>query len=336
MLLAVFGLEGHSAATYAALATAYALAVGGRPATLVRVAGPSHGLLRLPTSPDGALRIVELPAAVGAGLDGLLAGFGRGDRDLILDLPLAWAADPDLSAAADLAVLAVGPGRLDERLVASALGRMPVDGDARPLWLLGCGRSGGEPGARRFKRTMRALLEREGPGIACRYLPVALPEPSRSEVEAVTDGSPHASTLAHGILLLAAVEVASSDPHAPGIDHHAFAEALGLGEPTAVTADQRRLCERLRDLADDLEALEREGPQPEDLAGAPLMEGWAFEAGRTRVITGVSHGHPNIPAGREVRTSDVFATDGRTWARTLSRWYRLGRPAVPMPGSGLQ
>lgn len=103
-----------------------------------------------------------------------------------------------------------------------------------------------------------------------------------------------------------------------------------------VTPDERRLCDRLRDLADALEALEQGGPAPEEMARAPLMESWSFLSGRTRVLAGVSFGHPTIASGRPTLTSDVFATDGRTWARTLSRLYRLGTPAEATPAAGLQ
>jgi hypothetical protein len=358
MLYAFYGLDGRSAATHAALVAAYALVAAARPATMLRIAGPTHGLARIPETMPEALRIVERSAAgvdaAGASfIEDFIAEAGAENRDVVIDLPLSWLAERKIRDKADLAIVTVGPSSLDERLAASAIGRflqapaddaMPGDnvaggqspGPSAPLWLLGCGRSGGGPEAARFERAMGPLL---GPGTLdreVRFLPVTLPVPTRSEAGAVAEGSPLAPTLRQGILLLAAVEAAADDPFVPNLDREAFARALGLGSPTLVTADERRLSERLRDLADGLEALERGGPAPEELAQAPLMEAWSFRAGRTHVITGVSFGHPTIPSGRRTLTSDVFATDGRTWARTLSRLYRLGTPAEAAAAAGLQ
>jgi hypothetical protein len=165
---------------------------------------------------------------------------------------------------------------------------------------------------------------------------VALPAPTRSETHAVAAGHPLAGTVRQGMLLLAAIEVAAQDPFVASLDSGRFARALGLDPEMPVTPDERRLCDRLRDLADALEALEQGGPAPEEMARAPLMESWSFLSGRTRVIAGVSFGHPTIASGRPTLTSDVFATDGRTWARTLSRLYRLGTPAEATPAAGLQ
>lgn len=342
MLLTFHGLDGRSAATQAALTAAFALALSGRPTTLLRVATATQGLTRIQgTMPEGVTLVErttngdELSAD---DLDDALADGEGAAGDIVLDLPLDRVRDEIVTTLADLSILVVGPSRFDERLAASALGRLPPGDPARPIWLLGCGRSGGEPDARRFERSMRSLLGREPDPTSprCSFLPVTLPAPSRSEADALADGCPQPTTLRQGILLLAAAEVAASNPHAAELDHDAFVEALGFGERTLVSADQRRLSERLRDLADDLETLEEEGPRPEDLVDAPMMQAWSFRTGRTRVIAGHVVGHPTIPSGRAALTSDVFATDGKTYARTLSRMYRLGTPEISMRPVGLQ
>lgn len=336
------GLDGRAAATHAALTMGFALAISGRPAIVVRIAGPNDGVAQLPrTMPEG-LRFVEGTVSDGGfsldELDDMLGDVDPQACDVILDLPLNLVVDPDLSALADLSILVVGPGALDERLAASALKRLPTESLRQPLWLLGCGRSGGGPAARRFERSMRSPLECAGgnPSPRPSFLPVTLAAPSRSEADALADGCPQPTTVRQGLLLLAAVEVAASNPHAVDLDQDAFVEALGLGERTLVAADQRRLSERLRDLADDLETLEDGGPAPEELDDAPSMRGWSFQAGRTRVIAGHVFDHPTIPSGRAALTSGVYATDGKTWARTLSRFYRLDTPAVAMSRAGLQ
>ncbi|WP_374940423.1 DUF6634 family protein [Mesorhizobium sp. INR15] len=46
-------------------------------------------------------------------------------------------------------------------------------------------------------------------------------------------------------------------------------------------------------------------------------------------MAGLSTGHPRLVGeGRLIGTSDLWAlSEDRAWGRTLSRWYRLGRPA---------
>ncbi|AWN42583.1 hypothetical protein [Methylobacterium durans] len=359
MLYAFYGLDGRSAATHAALLAAFALAAAARPATMLRIAGSTHGLARIPETMPEALRIVEWPAAGSDAPDAalvetLIAEAAAEDRDIVLDLPLAWLARRDIRERADLAVVAVGPNPLDERLAASAIARLlhdrvgsgaeeahPVAGERTPerqapVWFLGCGRSGGGPDTVRFEGAMRPLLDRGAPADGFRFLPVALPVPTRAEAAAIAAGQPLARTLRQGILLLAAVEAAAGDPFAACLDSESFARSLGLGSPTLITADERRLSERLRDLADGLEALELGGPTLEELVQAPLMEAWSFQPAQTSVIAGVSFGHPTIPSGRRTLTTAVFATDGRTFARTLSRLYRLGTPAETAAGAALQ
>lgn len=68
-------------------------------------------------------------------------------------------------------------------------------------------------------------------------------------------------------------------------------------------------------------------PGAPELAEAPILEfveavpDGPFVSFRGRVF-----GHPKIPNGRRALTSVVVGYDGRRgrWARTISRWYRLG------------
>jgi len=95
----------------------------------------------------------------------------------------------------------------------------------------------------------------------------------------------------------------------------------------AAGADTRTHADRLRDLADDMEAVEAGfGPAESDLAGAPVLDGWSQDVIATPILKGRVSGHPDIPEGRRVRTSEVYLTDRLTWARTLSRWYVLRTP----------
>jgi hypothetical protein len=88
------------------------------------------------------------------------------------------------------------------------------------------------------------------------------------------------------------------------------------------------LARRLRALADDCERLELRCPVSSTLlAKAPLLEDWTPTVTPLGVhLVGRVNGHP-LQGDRKIATSPVwFADPDGTWARTLSRYYRLGRP----------
>ena len=100
----------------------------------------------------------------------------------------------------------------------------------------------------------------------------------------------------------------------------------------ASSQDGRQHRERLRAMVVDLERLNAGWlPNLADLASAPLLSPWRLEwtdrAGLPWLV-GSSKGHPYLSDGRTVATSYVVALDGWTglWARTISRFYKLGRP----------
>lgn len=87
------------------------------------------------------------------------------------------------------------------------------------------------------------------------------------------------------------------------------------------------LLRKLEDAGADLERIEKgEAPTPDELARAPRLEFWCVvEDGPFRVLQGVVSGHPHIRDGALVATSPlVVLAENRCWARTLSRFYRLG------------
>jgi hypothetical protein len=86
---------------------------------------------------------------------------------------------------------------------------------------------------------------------------------------------------------------------------------------------------RLRSLTDDLDRLRSgHGPTADELAAAPLLDLWQPAAKADPCLVGASSGHPLLPGdGRLIHTSALWAFDREAgWARTLSRWYRLGTP----------
>ena len=102
-------------------------------------------------------------------------------------------------------------------------------------------------------------------------------------------------------------------------------------DPNNAGRDERfdRELIRLRALVDDMEKI-RSGALPERLAGeAPILDRWVLTYRPEVCLAGLSTGHPKLTgAARRVLTSDLWLmSKDRRWARTLSRWYRLDRPA---------
>jgi hypothetical protein len=85
----------------------------------------------------------------------------------------------------------------------------------------------------------------------------------------------------------------------------------------------------LKALADAARHTAGEEPDAEVLAAAPLLEGWIITCiSESRfVLEGVVTGHPRLTDGHLISTSYIVAiAHDDTWARTVSRYYRLGTP----------
>ena len=103
-----------------------------------------------------------------------------------------------------------------------------------------------------------------------------------------------------------------------------FNEGRGAGEQLAAETA------RIGALLSDMERI-LEGVLPETLVNEepPLLDRWLLGNVLTPALVGLSTGHPALPGtNRPIATSQVFLMSAdMSWARTLSRWYRLGRPA---------
>jgi hypothetical protein len=89
------------------------------------------------------------------------------------------------------------------------------------------------------------------------------------------------------------------------------------------------LADRLRSLARDLERI-RDGsaPTPAELAQAPLVDRWrALVTPHGLRLRGVVSDHRRLGGGATALISQLWAADSNgRWVRTLSRFYRLGKP----------
>ncbi len=84
---------------------------------------------------------------------------------------------------------------------------------------------------------------------------------------------------------------------------------------------------RLESLIADLRRLRRlDLPTAEQPEGAPIIDDYELGARLDRCLTGMVWGHPRL-GNRPAVTTGLWAWAPELgWARTLSRYYRLGRP----------
>jgi hypothetical protein len=91
--------------------------------------------------------------------------------------------------------------------------------------------------------------------------------------------------------------------------------------------------DRLELLISDLQNLQRGiFPAPTRLACAPLIDRFIIGVRTDPCLIGEIHGHPHLRSPHGVTSSLWLYAPELGWARTLSRFYRLGRPA----GAGSQ
>ncbi|HEV7416378.1 MAG TPA: DUF6634 family protein [Tianweitania sediminis] len=87
-----------------------------------------------------------------------------------------------------------------------------------------------------------------------------------------------------------------------------------------------RQLQRLLSLASDMQQIGQGVPVTDLAADAPTLEDWRVAHRPVYCLEGLSSGHPKLTGvNRPIVTSDLWlmSSDGQ-WARTLSRWYRLG------------
>lgn len=86
---------------------------------------------------------------------------------------------------------------------------------------------------------------------------------------------------------------------------------------------------RIRALAADMERIGQGTPVEELVGGpSPLLDQWSISERPAGCLVGLASGHPLLAGeDRPIMTSDLWLVSADLkWARTLSRWYRLGKP----------
>lgn len=83
---------------------------------------------------------------------------------------------------------------------------------------------------------------------------------------------------------------------------------------------------KLRKLADDLERLSAgHTPTDADLANAARVNAYEITARPVPVLYGLNEGHPNLVSDTPQSTQLWVLNQQEGWARTYSRYYRLGQ-----------
>ncbi len=95
--------------------------------------------------------------------------------------------------------------------------------------------------------------------------------------------------------------------------------------PNSIDGDPEAVLDRLERLLHDVQALAAgHRPGAAELRGAPILESFRISTRDVPCLVGQGTDHPLLGNGPVV-TSEVWAiAHDLTWARTLSRWYRLG------------
>lgn len=90
--------------------------------------------------------------------------------------------------------------------------------------------------------------------------------------------------------------------------------------------DLTRQIARLRQLVEDLELVDAMMPPHLTLLSAPVLEDLAHGVRPLPCLEGRVCGHPDLPDGEVITTSEVYGyldVGDQRLVRTLSRWYRL-------------
>lgn len=91
------------------------------------------------------------------------------------------------------------------------------------------------------------------------------------------------------------------------------------GDPIATAEQLEALAADLRRLAGG------RYPDVQGRPGTPLMLKWGIGQRANSCLDGIVYGHPLLPDGARMISSEVYAIDrARGWARTASRFYEIG------------
>jgi hypothetical protein len=250
---------------------------------------------------------------------------------LVIDLP---SLAPDEAAAVlptlDLALVPVHPDPADlvaARSLLEVLNALPAAKSGPPRWVVHLDEIQSLRGP--LSLIDQLVVGWPSGSLPPMVLPWTLPRLIRAELRQLASGARVSDTLASAcrILALAVQRVASA-----GLDDMLLPKAFEDNLPETLKSrfrgEDRSLAEKLAGLAADVAAIRSgEGPRPSDLLGTPVLDNWSLEPFRAHLLAGTVRGHPRLGDSPVRTTMAVLVDENEGWARTLSRYYRLGRKA---------
>lgn len=100
---------------------------------------------------------------------------------------------------------------------------------------------------------------------------------------------------------------------------------MSSSSPAPQIATPEEVIAAYRQLANDLERVSLYGPGA--IGSTVTICDWVIAKRAVPILVGSVAGHPQIKAGNTAATTEiVFWDEHLRLARTVNRWYRLGRP----------
>jgi len=124
-------------------------------------------------------------------------------------------------------------------------------------------------------------------------------------------------------------------PRIGGASARVLAESLETTMAARITGyNINSLYRELENLTDDLRGLNQDKPPSEqELRSCPLLDQWSFGFLPAPCLVGKVYQHPALGTLTNIHTSELILIDPeRRWARTWSRFYRLGNQQLTEAG----
>jgi hypothetical protein len=334
--IGLLGTKGGSGRSTTAQVLANGLVLEGQETTLLEFIPAGHPPALTPTQPPAFQYepVVLDRDATGATLAKRIAD-APGSGCLVIDFPsLAPREAAAVLPALDLAFVPVHPEPADlaaARSLLETLNALPAAKSGPPRWVVHIDEIQSLRGP--LSLIDQLVVGWPSNSLPPMVLPWTLPRFIRAQLRQLASGARVSDTLASAcrILALAAQQVTSVEPDDLLLPK-AFEDKLPETLKSRFRGEDRSLWEKLAGLAADVAAIHSgEGPRPSDLLGTPVLDNWSLEPFRAHLLAGTVRGHPRLGDSPVRTTMAILVDEDQGWARTLSRFYRLGRKAKRRP-----
>jgi hypothetical protein len=307
-----------------------------------------HSLFRLPPETnEDVLAHVEIigsdPTQISQEIASAIRNCRAASKTIIVSLPnYAQHLTTDLLEELDLFLIQAIPAHASMADAIRLLSEIQKNVTAQELtvrpWILGAGCAGGPAIAARLRASAALVLAwDEHASLRSEDLPIlpwGMPLMHWSAWDHLAGLTPKSSKApseyfgrACNTLYRQAALLAQHPEEAPTFEELA-ADSPQFFEPW-LRHDTRGTAQKHLDLAEDLSLIEVGlGPLPDDLSNAAHLDEWGTCQRGFTALQGTVSGHPKLPIGDWVKTSEVMVFGPRReWVRTVSRFYTLSAAA---------